>query len=415
MGKSAVWLAGVVSLALVACASNESPQRSGARVVDIEETVEGDGEITVIRSMFHYSGDQLTEVVHEVNGEPAGRHDVTYADGRIERIDVFDKDGDRAIREYSYENEHIDTSVYYEPTRNYSKERFEYDASHGDRLQQATATWWQLDRGITTTWDTRVEYDDAGRVVAIIEGDERNQFITDLRYDEEGRLQRVDFFEGGNHVITREYSYDTDDRLTAVDDTDDGLWRLSYDQSGRVVEVRYIDVRHSETRTVRYTYGDGSVAGTWFAPSVPKSEFFDMSGRSFADLDIRRVNPFVLAIPSDIPEARDGEDDGGDSGTGQFAVRWRFDGETTGNPLTCEEAGVVSVRLRSVGRQTYVDLWDCSAYSGTTNPMPTGRYALTIAFLDEDNTVLTEGDLVEKTLVVGTVDLGEGVWLVPGR
>jgi hypothetical protein len=79
-------------------------------------------------------------------------------------------------------------------------------------------------------------------------------------------------------------------------------------------------------------------------------------------------------------------------GPGQFDVAWNL---TPG----CGTLGVTAeVTAQRAGGQTYIDLFDCSAGIGLTDPVPAGNYTVWVNILDASNNLVAQSFAVDVGL-----------------
>jgi hypothetical protein len=114
--------------------------------------------------------------------------------------------------------------------------------------------------------------------ITIVEGEPGGDTrgIVDYKYDEKGRVSRIDseFDDGVEDTDLVFQSYDVDytedgrvDEVEDFDADDDDYFRVDYDEDGRVVEVEH--VTGDVTTTFSYSYAEGDVRGGFLTPDVP--------------------------------------------------------------------------------------------------------------------------------------------------
>ena len=307
----AVMLLGMAAAA--GCAEEEGKDRSAAKVTSVEVTTQT-GTTTSIRRMdAQYAESQLRQVLLYVNGTPSGSNALTYGPKGITKIEMTDKEGDRATQTLTYEADRImrvryevagvmasDSDITYDPARAY----------HAKEIKR-TATYTGAAPDVTFT---RYEFDTTGRTTRIltIRGTETD--TTELSYAPDGLLERATVFSGSKHVETYMFFYDAEKRVQEVTDTHNNRYSVMYGSDGHISETRRIDAAAGSTTTVRYTYGSGEVEGITFAPVLPMSTWFDLEGKGVSVMSLLHGVPEIQA---DIPRAAGtGGGSGGGSGGG---------------------------------------------------------------------------------------------------
>ncbi|MEU4918768.1 putative T7SS-secreted protein [Streptomyces parvus] len=142
----------------------------------------------------------------------------------------------------------------------------------------------RTERMTPTGQRTRYAYDSSDRLTELISGSRTIAFTHDLAgreltraigpeltfdsaWDDAGRLVAQHIFRGEDTVNRRSYTYDADDRLTAVDDTLRGMSRFTLDAAGRVVSVT------ADRWAENYAYdADGNQTSASWTASHPGQE-----------------------------------------------------------------------------------------------------------------------------------------------
>lgn len=273
---------GAVGVALIfAACGEEQSTRSAARLVEVETTIQNGGNTAIERSEIHYAaGGRLKEVIHFHNGSPNGRTDYHYVGDLLDGVEFVDAEGDRATLAFDYHGKRVAATLYTVPGVSTGLALMEYSGDNA-RPDRITTTWTYAPNNAVSVEYLDYEYGDdraLARITALANGDTR---ITELRYDDAARLDRISSYKDGAHVA----SWDIDYRDGRVDEVSDSLQQrttTAYDDEGRLVEIRRINA--NQTVTVRYTYEEGRVMGVTFAPHLPHGTRFDLRGRSFADV-----------------------------------------------------------------------------------------------------------------------------------
>lgn len=77
---------------------------------------------------------------------------------------------------------------------------------------------------------------------------------------------------------------------------------------------------------------------------------------------------------------------------GYFSLAWNLVGETSGDPLDCDDvtalAGVEMIATLAGSTDATSDIWDCVDGVGTTAALPAGMYTVSVDALDETNAAL---------------------------
>jgi hypothetical protein len=102
--------------------------------------------------------------------------------------------------------------------------------------------------------------------------------------------------------------------------------------------------------------------------------------------------------------------DAGDPLDAQLYLDWDVRDVVTDDPLTCATVGADTIRVKARNASTgksYVDLFDCSAFSGTTYSLTAGDYYVTvdIAYCGTDP-ACSNPDVLSSAATIGPL----GVW-----
>ncbi len=97
-------------------------------------------------------------------------------------------------------------------------------------------------------------------------------------------------------------------------------------------------------------------------------------------------------------------------GEGTISLTWDL-ADAIGQQIDCEDVDAVTLQLVStpVGTSTdIVDLFDCTDYAGTTNPLPDDDYHVTIDLLDSNDNPLNDVTPTDTFSVIANTDLNIG-------
>lgn len=283
------------SLSLAAC-SDSGDVRSGAQLLEVETTIQNGSSTNIERVAMSYEGAQLREIARFENGAPAGTARPTYGAGGIVSVEYADDEGDRATEQLAYEAGKLARARYEIPGIRVDERTISYDAAHAGALKEVS-TLTTSPGQTSTTMLRRYEYDTSGRTTKQLDIAGTQTSSVELRYAPDGSLERASLFEGGETRETFTFTL-VDGRLDEVLDSRNGRHEVSYDDAGRISEIRHST--SSGTSTSRYTYGDGSVSGWTFAPAVPVAQLFDLDGVGYNTVSLLHGD---IAIPRDLPRA----------------------------------------------------------------------------------------------------------------
>ncbi len=77
---------------------------------------------------------------------------------------------------------------------------------------------------------------------------------------------------------------------------------------------------------------------------------------------------------------------------GYFSLAWNLVGETSGDPLECDDVtsldGIEMVATLAGSVEAISDIWNCDDGAGTTAALPAGMYTVSVDALDEGNAAL---------------------------
>ena len=309
----------IAAMSAGACTGGESGPASD-RPTEVEITTNISGSSTIERHSFDYDGNRLASIEYFMNGEYNGRRDMTYHGSLLQQMTMYDANGDRATVEWAFEGGRRTREVTTIPELLTQDSRIDY-ASNGYVGEVTTTTSWA--GGDNDTVYTRYDYaEDKLSEITVIRDDFTD--TSELRYDENDRLNRYINYSGGQHQDTFEYSYDEQGRLEELHDKDNTRTALSYDEQGRVARVQRF-LPGGGTLSYRYQYGEGSIDGITIAPFP--SPLFDLRG---ASLNNPYMDHMGWGAPQDFPTPTNGG--GGGSGGGGTGG-----GGTGGDQNTCDE------------------------------------------------------------------------------
>ena len=282
---------------LAACQGGSDGGRTAAKVVEIDRTVQTGSSTTIDRTTIAYEGSRIAKIGATLNGTPNGTANVTYGQSGIDRIEYIDKEGDRGIDTFTHTDGRLTKERYEIPGVLVDEMVFSYHAERPDLLKEITNTVLPVN-GLTTTRVVKYEYDAEERIA-------RQTFTTGMtsstweyRYDGDGRVDRMTGFSGATVTETYTFRYTMDGKLDEVMDSNNNRHELTYDEQGRVSEIRLLS--GASTTTIRYTYAKGNVEGWTFAPAVPGGQLFDLAGDSFPLIEMMHG---TVNASGDIPKA----------------------------------------------------------------------------------------------------------------
>lgn len=255
----------LLALVLAACGERE---RSRAAIAQIDEI---GGGITRTRKLS-YSAEGRLEHVETAIGEVGVILDVSYQDDRISRL--VQRDGLFEMN-FDYHDGRLTSRRQVDALGTRSC-IFDYN---GDGLLALSRC--AIADGTYSSTET-YSYEDgiAARIdLEITQGDAVYREGTQLTFDGEqlsSMRRRVSLFGEDEPSEPSTYNYDyvyEDDRLISVSGQE-----LSYDEDDRISAVT-----NTQTKSrIVLTYADVELQGGVFAPPVELSDFFDLEGRSFA-------------------------------------------------------------------------------------------------------------------------------------
>ena len=292
-----------ISQSLVLACSGGDEVRSNAQLVQVESTIQRGSSTTIERVELRYTGSQLREVARFENGAPAGSAQLTYGAHGIAQIEYSDLEGDRATEQLVYADARLASARLEVPGVLVEERTITYDARAGAPAEITTRATVQGSSASMRL--VRYEYDPSGRMAKQLEIAGGDTETTELRYAQDGRLERASIFEDGAHRETYSFAY-VDGRLHEVTDSRSGRHQITYDGDGRIAEIRWST--STGTTTHRYTYADGHVDAWSFAPDVPVAQLFDLGGAAYDRVSLLHGS---IAIPPDLPRAAGGGGGGG--------------------------------------------------------------------------------------------------------
>ncbi len=284
----------VLSTFSLAACSASGDDRSGAQLLEVETTIQDGSRTTIERLDFSYEGSQLREVARHENGAPAGTARFTYGAGGIELVEHAGVEGDRATERLTYEQGRLARTRFEIAGIRVDERTIAYDPARSN-VPKEISTLTTAPGSSGTTRLVRYEYDADGRTTKQLEVAGSQTASTELRYTNDGSIERASLFQGGDHRETYTFELDADARLVEVVDSRNGRHEVTYDDAGRIGEIRWST--SSGTTTYTYRYGEGSVAGWTFAPAVPVPQLFDLTGTAYETVSVLHGD---ISIPRDI-------------------------------------------------------------------------------------------------------------------
>src|SRR5689334_5984742 len=130
---------GCAALVLAACGA-DAPERSAAKLSEVEWTLQQSGTTTLGRVQVDYDGDVIKSIAYKKNGEDAGRMDFTYGGSLIDKIDVTDPEGDHAKYNWDYGDGRLKRITWSVAQIVSTEQAFEYDDGHDGRPKRVTST-----------------------------------------------------------------------------------------------------------------------------------------------------------------------------------------------------------------------------------------------------------------------------------
>ncbi len=290
------WLFATALVVSAGCSDNVGEsQRMPSKLSQIEVTSQSGSTTSIERTEFTYEADRLKDVRGSYNGTPNGTAQMIYGANGLERMELIDKDGDRAVRTFTFTGNRLTRTRFEITGVSMVEDAFSYDSAMPDLPKEIITTETFVGE-MPTTELTRFEYDAQSQLAKRIEIEDDETESTEYRYTVDGKLERASEFKNGSLDDTYAFHYSPEVRLDEVTDLDSGRHELTYDSEGRISEIRRVS--GSGTKMIRYTYVPGEMEGWSFQPKVPMSEMFDMSGASFAT---STGLPGEIDVSDDIP------------------------------------------------------------------------------------------------------------------
>jgi hypothetical protein len=92
---------------MAGCAGEEGSGRLAAKVTAVETTTQRGSTTTIERTEASYNGDRLRQVLRFLNSQPSGTTTVTYGAAGIDKLELTDKEGDRATTTMTYKDSRL--------------------------------------------------------------------------------------------------------------------------------------------------------------------------------------------------------------------------------------------------------------------------------------------------------------------
>lgn len=281
---------------LAACQGGSDGGRMAAKVVEIDRTVQTGSSTTIDRTTIAYEGARMVKVGGTLNGTPNGTANVTYGKNGIERIEYIDKEGDRGIDTLTHTDGRLTKERYEIPGVLVDELVYAYHAERPDLLKEVTNTVLPVN-GLSSTRRVKYEYDAEERLARQTFESGMTSSMWEYRYNADGLVDRMTAFSGATVTETYTFRYTMDGKLDEVMDSNNNRHELTYDEKGRVIEIRLLS--GTTTTTTRYTYAAGNVEGWTFAPAVPGGHLFDMAGEGFPVVEMMHG---AISVGADIPK-----------------------------------------------------------------------------------------------------------------
>lgn len=294
------WVRAAWIVLLVGCARGEADGPSTVALTGVDILVQGGSTSGLRRVDISYQGDggPIRDIALSTSGSSTGRMEASYADGRLGGFAVIDIDGDQGQISFSYDDDgRLVTTQYVAPSVYTVAQDVAYDDERGGLAREVTTRVMPA-AGAPETSQARFEYDDLLRLSRITQLAEQSSTV--LEYDQDGRLYRVGFYDGGSLVDQQTCAYDATGRLTGITTMGAERWEVAYNGDGYVAAVSHLDPGTGQTTTYTYSYGSGQVDGIRFVPDLPNASLFDLRGRSFTTMDFLDLAPGDLSasVPS---------------------------------------------------------------------------------------------------------------------
>jgi hypothetical protein len=280
---------GIASLVLCGC-----DQRQSHRVTEIRfEYATGN---TQLHSFSYNDDNQLDEVEITEEGETIASFEYAYEDSQIAEIEYQVPGQNEVVYEFEWEDAKL---VEKEETQDgsYSAET-EYDYLDNGMLSGFTkVTSSSSETVLTTILD--YDYDDENRLeewketqsIFVLGIESKQSFKNNIEYDGDGRLEEVNTtitstFSSISDTASYDWEYEFTDegRVEEVESSTGRNINFEYDDQNRIEEI---DVDQNDL-VITYEYEDGASPSIVVEPSGIEHPFlFDLSGKSFTELDMR--------------------------------------------------------------------------------------------------------------------------------
>lgn len=301
-----ITLALTMAMSLLGCGTQDEG-RSAARLAKVELTTTTGGTTSIERIELGYEGSELTSMDAFRNGAPNGTARLRYEAGKIIRMDVADKDGDRAFTTFEYIDNYLWKS-HYEVTGAVQTDRTVWYDEATAMVREQSFSMKRAGQAMPSTWLSRYEYDANQRIEKMLEIAGNSTHTTDVTYNKDGTIERSSSFSGAEHDETWNYYYLDDGRLDEILATQNANVFISYNDKNLMSEIRVLD--GATTHSYRLDYEEGSVSGMTFAPlGIPLGGQFDLAGKVYSDVALLHTTPF---LGDEIEHVGDDDDGGGD-------------------------------------------------------------------------------------------------------
>lgn len=281
--------------------------RARVRLSEVEVTKTSGDTTEVTRYQARYAKDgTLAEVERYVDDALETTLQLAYEDGLLAGLDIEPQSGDRAELELVWDEGGLDELETISGGNRWST-RLNYSKDDPSKLAKATLTGpAALDSTLTRTTEYEWSKDgvlEESETVTVIHNNTFNVDFTtttrvERRYADSGELEKVNqFVTSGDNTESQVYELAFEEgRLVEIEELSGKQWELSYDDSGRIEEIRVVG--DGQTTTTELRYEDGTVeGGLLFTPAgfspmrpsstdVPNAVQLDLQGRSFPDLEL---------------------------------------------------------------------------------------------------------------------------------
>lgn len=286
----ALGLAGLSLTLVVGCGG-----RSRARLNEIERTV---GNSSVITEYEYDDQGRLSGIRVNDGGDPQ-EWEIEYGDDGVDQITVSEGDGEPLVINFSYDDGRltekdesgpgytVDSELTYDDSGQLSEVERSYRA--GSNTTVTTRYTLERDAGKLDSWTSNVHSVVEVPLLGTLESTEVT--TREHQYDDDGNLEQIEVtVTAGNDTSSADIDYEYEDgRLVEVSDINNERVDVNYDDNGRIDEVEYAN----SGNRYELSYEDSPTSGGLYLEPQGIDYggfFFDLEGHSYGEFDLNTLS-----------------------------------------------------------------------------------------------------------------------------